>query len=206
VTTPAYWPQAKAALSIQDQVLAELITAYPNETLINYHNPFYTLVKAIIGQQISVKAAEAIWQRLNAQLTSVMPQEYMKLSEADLRKCGLSRQKIAYMTNIAQAFQSGLLNPKDWDNMDDEAILKQLMSLRGIGIWTGQMFLIFHLHRPDILPLADLGLVNAIHRHYSREKTLKKAEMIDLSQQWTPYRTVATWYLWRSLDPVVIQY
>ncbi|MGK7933558.1 MAG: DNA-3-methyladenine glycosylase [Microcystaceae cyanobacterium] len=206
MTTPTYWPQATATLSAQDKILERLIATYPNETLINHQNPFYTLVKAIIGQQISVKAAEAIWNRLNAQLISISPQAYLKLSETDLRECGLSRQKIAYITTIAQAFESGTLNPQEWDNMDDETILKQLMSLRGIGIWTAQMFLIFYLHRPDIFPLADLGLVNAIHHHYSQDKTLSKTEMIDLSQQWKPYRTVATWYLWRSLDPVVIQY
>ncbi|MGK7942901.1 MAG: DNA-3-methyladenine glycosylase [Microcystaceae cyanobacterium] len=206
MTTPSYWPQAQSALSQQDKVLGGLIAAYPDQNLINHHNPFYTLVKAVIGQQISVKAAEAVWQRLKALLTSISPQAYLQLSEADLRECGLSRQKIAYITNIAQAFQSGILDPADWAEMDDEGILKQLMSIRGVGIWTAQMFLIFHLHRPDILPLSDLGLVNAIHRHYSQDKTLSKPEMIELSQQWKPYRTVATWYLWRSLDPVVIQY
>lgn len=206
MTIPDYWQDAIKTLSQQDKILAGLMTAYPDENLINYHNPFYTLTRAIIGQQISVKAADAVWFRLESLLISIVPKEFLKLSEEDLRKCGLSRQKIDYITHIAQAFETGKLNPQEWSTMEDEAILKQLMAIRGVGIWTAQMFLIFHLHRPDILPLADLGLINAIQRHYNQGNALSKPDIIELSQRWKPYRTVATWYLWRSLDPVVVQY
>ncbi len=206
MSIPVYWHDALVYLSAQDKRLAALIAAYPDSTLLNHHNPFHTLTRAIVGQQISVKAADAVWLRLESLLDAISPQQYLKLSEEELRNCGLSRQKIAYITNIALAFTDQTLKPQDWPTMDDEAVVKQLTQIKGIGRWTAQMFLIFHLHRPDVLPLADLGLISAINLHYGKGNNLSKAEIIELSQQWKPYRTVATWYLWRSLDPVTVQY
>jgi DNA-3-methyladenine glycosylase II len=180
--------------------------AYPDVSLTHSGNPFYTLVRSIVGQQISVKAAESVWGRLELLLSEVTPQVYLKLAEDSLRNCGLSRQKIGYIRNIAEALENGILTPDQWSNMSDQEVSQQLIKVKGIGQWTAQMFLIFYLHRQDIFPLADLGLVNAIQKLYGQEKSLDRVEMIELSARWQPFRTVATWYLWRSLDPVVVQY
>jgi DNA-3-methyladenine glycosylase II len=201
--TPFYWQEAIDILQNQDKIIGNLITAYPDEVLTNNHNPFYTLMRAVVGQQISVKAAEAVWQRLSVQLQAITPDDFLTLKEEQLRQCGLSRQKINYITYVAKAFNDGLLTPSKWWEMSDKEVIKQLTKIKGIGQWSAQMFLIFHLHRPDILPLADLGLINAIKQHYGN---ITKTEIITLSEQWQPYRTVAVWYLWRSLDPFIIQY
>ena len=203
---PPYWQEAKAHLCSQDPIIRGLIESYPQDILLNQNNPFYTLTRAIVGQQISVKAADAVWKRLEAKLEKVSPDHYLAVEPEILRQIGLSRQKISYITCIAEAFNHQVLTPEQWEMMEDEAIAKQLMNVRGIGRWTAEMFLIFHLHRPNILPLSDLGLFNAINRYYGEGKTLSKAQMLELSQQWQPYCTVATWYLWRGLDPVVVQY
>ncbi|MCW6036266.1 DNA-3-methyladenine glycosylase 2 family protein [Spirulina subsalsa FACHB-351] len=201
--TPPYWQEATEYLSHRDPVMSSLIAAYPDEVLTNLNNPFHTLTRAVVGQQISIKAADKIWERLTVKLPIIKPDIFLSLTEPELREIGLSRQKISYITNIAQSFEQGILRPSQWETMTDEAIIKQLKKIKGIGQWTAEMFLIFHLHRSDILPLADLGLINAIERHYGGSS---KAEIQELSFRWKPYRTVATWYLWRSLDPVVVQY
>jgi DNA-3-methyladenine glycosylase II len=200
---PSYWQDATKDLTRTDEVMAGLIAAYPDAALKNQGNPFHTLTRAVVGQQISIKAADAIWQRLEAQLETISPQQLLTVEEDTLRQCGLSRQKISYLTAIARAFEEGTLTPSKWTGMSDGEVVRQLMEIRGIGQWTAEMFLIFHLNRPDVLPLTDLGLLNAIQLHYGR---LSKSEMLNLSQRWQPYRTVATWYLWRSLDPVTVQY
>ena len=200
---PYYWEKATEYLTIKDQVMGELINTYPDEILINMNNPFYTLTRAIVGQQISIKAADSIWERLQNKLPKMLPKQFLKLSEEELRLIGLSRHKINYITNTANAFEEGQLTPNQWEKMTDNEIIKQLLKIKGIGQWTVEMFLIFYLHRPDILPLADLGLINAIKLHYG---DLNKSQIKTLSQGWQPYRTVATWYLWRSLEPVVVQY
>ena len=206
MSSPIYWQDAKEYLRSNDAILADIIALYPSETMINYHDAFLTLVKAIIGQQISVSAANAINQRVESLLGEITPENYLETDPQLLRQCGLSRQKIAYITNITQGFKDGILTPQTWSDMTDKAFIDQLTSIKGIGPWTAQMFLIFHLHRRDIFPLADLGLINAIQLHYGSEKALSKGEIKELSQRWKPYRTVATWYLWRSLDPVPVQY
>ena len=200
---PSYWQDALAYLTNTDEIMAGLIVSYPDEVLKNHNNAFHTLMRAVVGQQISIKAADAVWQRLEAQLETISPQQFLTFGEDALRQCGLSRQKISYLTAIARAFEEGILIPSKWHGMNDEEVVRQLVEIRGIGQWTAEMFLIFHLHRPDVLPLADLGLLNAIQLHYG---SLSKTEILALSQQWQPYRTVATWYLWRSLDPVTVQY
>jgi DNA-3-methyladenine glycosylase II len=201
--TPFYWQESITFLQNQDEVIGKLITAHPDEVLKNNDNPFHTLMRAVVGQQISVKAAEAVWQRLLAQLESISPHHFLAVETEQVRQCGLSKQKINYITNVAKAFNDGRLTPSQWQEMSDQEIIKELTEIKGIGQWTAEMFLIFHLHRPDILPLADLGLINAIRQHYG---SLTKTEIIRLSEQWQPYRTVAVWYLWRSLDPFIIQY
>ncbi|MDJ0509023.1 MAG: DNA-3-methyladenine glycosylase [Crocosphaera sp.] len=201
-----YWQQAKNYLTEKDNVLAYLISSYPSEIMINYNDAFLTLVKAIIGQQISVNAANAISERLESLLGNISIKNYLAADEKALRQCGLSRQKVSYITNICQGFEQGVLNPQTWEEMSDIEVSKELTSIKGIGPWTAQMFLIFYLHRPDIFPVSDLGLINAIQHHYGKEKPLTKEQIVELSKPWKPYRTVATWYLWRSLDPLPVQY
>ena len=203
---PAYWSEALAHLATRDRVIANLIHTYPNEVMRPHQNPFHTLVKAIVGQQISVKAASAISQRLESTLGTWSAEQFLAAEENALRQCGLSRPKIRYITNVAFALKSGKLTPSSWSAMSDEEVAQQLMSISGIGIWTAQMFLMFHLHRADILPIVDVGLQKAMAVNYGEGKSLTKEEMETIAQEWQPYRTVATWYLWRSLDPVPIQY
>jgi DNA-3-methyladenine glycosylase II len=206
VTTPLYWQTAIDYLSERDEILGNLIALYPIERLTNHHNPFHTLARAVVGQQISVKAADSIWSRLEKYLETMSSESFLRIEVEILRGCGLSRQKVEYLTAIASAFHGGTLTPDRWTEMSDEDVRRQLVKVRGIGTWTAEMFLIFHLHRPDIFPLGDLGLVNAIQRAYADERPLSTEEIRQLAKRWQPYRTVATWYLWRSLDPVPVQY
>lgn len=202
--TPPYWQKAVNFLHQEDKIISQLITTYSNQPLQHIHNnPFETLTKAVIGQQISVKAATAIYDRLSTQLASISPDNLLKLSESQLRECGLSRQKINYLQNIASAFMDGFLKSEQWHKMNDEQVIKQLTQIKGIGQWTAQMFLIFYLQRPDVLPLKDIGLVNIIKQHYGN---LSTSEIIKLAEKWQPYRTVAVWYLWLSWDGVAIHY
>lgn len=200
---PPYWEKAINYLQNQDYTLAKILQSYPDASLKNLNNPFQTLIRAVVGQQISVTAADAVWGRLMERLPQVSPVDFLNLSESELKECGLSRQKIAYMGNIADSFEEGILTPKRWESMTDTEVTKQLLQIKGVGQWTAEMFLIFHLHRADVFPMADLGLINAVRQHYG---DLSKVEILALSKRWQPYRTVATWYLWRSLDPVVVQY
>jgi DNA-3-methyladenine glycosylase II len=200
---PSYWQDALIYLTAQDAVLAKLIEAYPNEVLTNQGNPFSTLIRAVVGQQISIKAADTIWYRLESQIEAFSPAYFLTVEEDLLRECGLSRSKISYLKAIALAFENQLLTPEHWHSMSDDEVIKQLLKIRGIGQWTAEMFLIFYLNRPDILPLSDIGLLNAIKRHYVCDN---KAAILAIAEVWQPYRTVATWYLWRSLDAMVVQY
>ena len=203
---PPYWQEAINYLVNKDPVIASLIATYPNEVILNHQNPFSTLVKAIVGQQISIKAAAAIEERLESLIGNFSTENYLAAKEDKLRQCGLSRPKIRYITNVALALNSGQLTPSTWSSMSDDEIAKQLMSVSGIGTWTAQMFLIFHLNRADIFPQGDAGLLKALQLHYGSEKELSDSEINQIAQVWQPYRTVATWYLWRSLDPIPVQY
>ncbi|MBR8832148.1 MAG: hypothetical protein N5P05_002404 [Chroococcopsis gigantea SAG 12.99] len=203
MTKPYYWEKALDHLA-HDRVLYKLISSYPDEHLTNYQNPFLTLVRAIVGQQISIKAADAIWKRLAEKTGDISAESLSRLTEDEMRSCGLSRQKISYIGSLILAFKTGSLTPDKWCNMEDSEVRHQLIAIRGIGKWTADMFLIFHLHRPDVFPLTDIGLVNAIKLHYGKYMT--RDDMLKLAQPWRPYRTVATWYLWRSLDGTIVQY
>ena len=198
---PVYWEEAKAQLSAEDGVLGGIIQKY-NGTLQTRGDAFTTLARSIVGQQISVKAAASVWGKFETAAGEMQPQAVLKLNEDDLRGCGLSRQKVKYLTGIARGFEEGIVHPGLWQEMDDEAIIAELTKLPGIGRWTAEMFLIFHLLRPDVLPLGDLGVLKAFEVHYDqpREKLEKHARI------WQPYRTVASWYLWRSLDPEPVAY
>ena len=200
--TPTYWNAAKNELSMHDAMLAEIIARHPGIGLQRRADPFSTLARSIVGQQISVRAADAAWGKLIGQLREITP-EHVLASET-LKTCGLSSRKVEYLQDLARHFSSGKFD--GWDALEDEALIKMLTEIRGIGRWTAEMFLIFQALRPDVLPLDDLGLQRAIGLHYKEGAPVGKREMLEISEPWRPWRSVATWYLWRSLDPVPVEY
>ena len=200
--TPEFWPQAKRSLSRRDPILRKLIKAYPDAALGGRGDAFQTLARSITGQQISVKAAQSIWKRFEDCSGAVTPEKVAALTPEAIRACGYSGSKVAYIHDLAAHFASGAVKPRRWPRMGDEAIIEDLVRVKGIGRWSVEMFLIFHLMRPDVLPVGDLGLQRAMERQYNKGKALTKAEMREIGAAWAPYRSVATWYLWRSLDPV----
>ncbi len=204
--TPHYWNDAKAYLSNQCPTMAQLIARYEEEGLAARGEGFYTLIRSIAGQQISVKAADSIWRRFAAAVDPMTPENLLAQSDAVLRGCGFSASKVAYARNVAEYWVGKKVTPEFWNVLSDGEVIKELTSIKGIGSWTAEMFLIFHLLRPDVLPLKDLGLLKAIDLHYTGGKRLSPKEYQRLSAPWAPYRTVATWYLWRALDPVPVAY
>ena len=202
--TPAFWPEATKHLARRDKVLRRLIKAFPQADLVSRGDAFQTLARAIVGQQISVKAAQSIWARFAACVGEVTPEAVAAKDDASLRGCGFSGQKVAYVKDLAGHFAGGAVKPRRWARMDDEAIIEELVAVKGIGRWTVEMFLIFHLKRPNVLPVDDLGLRRAMERQYNGGEPLTKAEMRALGEPWSPWCSVATWYLWRSLDNVAL--
>lgn len=204
---PFYWDQAAEELTERDPVLGELIARFPGISLQRRGDAFATLARAIVGQRISVKAAESVWQRLLAAVGgSATPPALCECSETEFRVVGLSRQKAAYLRDLASHFLDGSVGAERWDELGDEALIAELTKVRGIGRWTAEMFLIFHLQRPDVFPLDDLGLQRATSLHYNRGEKLSLHRLRGLGGVWAPWRSVATWYLWRSLDPIPVEY
>ena len=203
---PEYWLRAKRALAKSDPVMAGIIRAHPRITLQHRGEPFFTLARSIVGQQISVKAAASIWARVCALAPQMHPQEIVEAKHARLRACGLSVRKAEYLAGLARHFIDGTLHPSAWERMEDEAVIAELVQVRGIGRWTAEMFLMFNLLRPDVLPLDDLGLQRAISLSYFKGRSVSLRTMRRVAQAWSPWRSVATWYLWRSLDPIPVEY
>ncbi len=203
---PAYWVRAKRALARADPVLGNIIRSQPRIFLRQRGEPFLTLARAIVGQQISVKAAQSVWDRFAACVGEVTPGNVLARERPLLRACGLSDRKTEYIADLARHFADGAIHVHRWPEMDDEAIIAELVEVRGIGRWTAEMFLIFNLLRPDVLPLDDLGLQRAICLHYFKGKPCARETMRRLARAWVPWRSVATWYLWRSLDPLPVEY
>jgi DNA-3-methyladenine glycosylase II len=201
-----YWIRAKRALARADPVLARIIRDHPRIALEPRGEPFFTLARSIVGQQISVKAAASIWGRVCAVAPRMHPEEIAGARLASLRSCGLSQRKAEYLGDLARHFVGGSLHVAAWGVMDDEAVIAELVKVRGIGRWTAEMFLMFNLLRPDVLPLDDLGLQRAIGLHYFKGRCVSPRTMRRLASAWAPWRSVATWYLWRSLDPVPVEY
>jgi len=203
---PDYWDTACRELAARDAVLGGLIARYPGGTLSSHGNAFHTLARAIVGQQISVRAADAVWARLEAALRCVSPQATLATSADALRACGLSWRKAEYLQDLAAHFADGRLGEAIFAGADDAELLARLTAVRGIGRWSAEMFLIFHLMRPDVLPLDDIGLLRAIGLHYRSGEKVSAREARQIAAAWAPWRTVATWYLWRALDPVPVAY
>ncbi|MBA2722092.1 MAG: DNA-3-methyladenine glycosylase 2 family protein [Methylibium sp.] len=206
LVTPDYWDEACKHLGKRDRVMRKLIPQLGEARLQCRGDAFTTLARSIIGQQISVKAAQAVWERFVALAGNasarVLPGEVLALEVAAMRLAGLSARKIEYLRDLAGHFDAGSVHVKAWVSMDDEAIIEELVAIRGIGRWTAEMFLIFHLMRPDVLPLDDVGLLQGISRHYFSGEPVSRVEAREVGDAWAPFRSVATWYLWRSLDPL----
>ena len=203
---PEYWAEACAHLSRKDRVMKKLIPQFGNAILESRGDAFVTLARSIVGQQISVKAAQSVWDRFSKLSRKLTPAGVLKLKVDDMRAAGLSARKVEYLVDLALHFDSGAVHVKDWQGMDDESIIAELVAIRGIGRWTAEMFLIFHLMRPNVLPLDDVGLINGISSNYFSGEPVSRSDAREVAQAWQPYCTVATWYIWRSLDPLPVAY
>jgi DNA-3-methyladenine glycosylase II len=208
--TPDYWDEACRHLVKRDRVLKKLIPQFGEARLQSRGDAFTTLARSIIGQQISVKAAQSVWEKFAGLLpgpsTKVQPAAVLEQTVETLRSAGLSARKVEYLRDLAQHFEAGSVHVKQWAQMDDEAIIEELVAIRGIGRWTAEMFLIFHLMRPNVMPLDDAGLIAGISRNYFSGEPVSRAEAREVGEAWAPYRSVATWYIWCSLDPLPVAY
>ena len=203
---PSFWLIAKKELKKKDKKLGKVIDKYPSDFLFSKSDPFQTLARSIVGQQISVKAAQSVWDRLVFKIGVVSPELINQVHSNSLKSVGLSRQKVRYLKNLARAFICKNLKLNLWSKMTDDEIIDDLIKIKGIGRWTAEMFLIFNLCRPDIFPLDDIGMIKGICKIYNLKYPIKKNELILIGEKWKPYRSVATWYLWRSLDPIPVEY
>lgn len=208
--TPEYWDEACRHLGKRDRVMKKLIPQFGEARLQSRGDAFTTLARSIVGQQISVKAAQSVWDKfailVGGPSTRIQPAAVLALDTPSLRGVGLSARKAEYLGDLARHFEQGVVHVRQWQEMDDEAIIDELVAIRGIGRWTAEMFLIFHLMRPNVLPLDDLGLLKGISLSYFSGEPVSRAEARELGEGWAPFRSVATWYLWRSLDPLPVDY
>jgi len=205
-----FWDDACKHLVKRDRVMRKLIPRLGDDRLESRGDAFTTLARSIVGQQISVKAAQAVWERFVA-LTAgpshrLAPNAVLALDAPHIRAAGLSARKVEYLCDLAEHFQSGAVQPAKWHQMDDEAIIEELVGIRGIGRWTAEMFLIFHLLRPNVMPLDDIGLIKGISVNYFSGEPVSRAEAREVGDAWAPFRSVATWYIWRSIDPLSVSY
>jgi DNA-3-methyladenine glycosylase II len=207
---PDYWDTAASALAKRDPVLRRLQARFPDITLTRRYDAFTTLARAITGQQISVKAAATVWSRIvvasGGRPTRLQPAAILALAPGALRACGLSTRKAEYIRDLAVRFEDGRIKPRRWRAMDDEAVIAELVAVKGIGRWTAEMFLMFSLLRPDVLPVDDIGLQRAMALAYNGGEPIPLGALREIGATWSPWRSVATWYLWRSLEPEPVQY
>jgi DNA-3-methyladenine glycosylase II len=204
--TPEYWDEARRYLTRKDRVMKRLIPQFGTACLQSRGDAFTTLARSIVGQQISVKAAQSVWERFEKLPKRMTPAMVLKLKVDDMRAAGLSARKIEYLVDLALHFDSGAIHVESWRDMDDEAIIGELVGIRGIGRWTAEMFLIFHLMRPNVLPLDDVGLITGISKNYFSGDPVSRSDAREVAAAWNPYCSVATWYIWRSLDPLPVAY
>jgi DNA-3-methyladenine glycosylase II len=206
LVTPEYWDDARRHLARRDRVMKRLIPQFGSACLQSRGDAFTTLARSIVGQQISVKAAQSVWERFAALPKRMTPAAVLKLKVDDMRQAGLSARKIEYLVDLALHFDSGAIHVDAWRGMADEEIINELVGIRGIGRWTAEMFLIFHLMRPNVLPLDDVGLITGISKNYFSGDPVSRSDAREVAAAWNPYCSVATWYIWRSLDPLPVAY
>ena len=203
---PKYWNKGIKYLSNKDIVLKKLINSYPKEHLSLNSNYFHSLINSIIGQQISVSAADSMKKKLFNLDRNITPNNVLQFKTTELRKCGLSRQKILYIKNIATFFSNNKKFMKNLSDYSEEEISNNLIKIKGVGPWTIHMFLMFSFGSSNIFPIGDLGFLNAICKNYKKKLPLSNRELLYLQKKWSPYCSQATWYLWRSLDPIPVNY
>jgi DNA-3-methyladenine glycosylase II len=210
LVTPPYWDEACGHLARRDRVMSKLVERFGTVRLQSRGDAFTTLARSIVGQQISVKAAQSVWTRFTGlgvgTRYQVTPAAVLALPEPTLRSAGLSARKVEYLRDLARHFAEDGLQDIPWDAMGDESIIDKLVAIRGIGRWTAEMFLIFYMMRPNVLPLDDVGLLKGISLNYFSGEPVSRAEAREVADAWAPYRSVATWYVWRSLDPLPVAY
>ena len=206
LASPAYWSDACKHLMKKDRVMKRLIPQFGEACLQTRGDAFVTLARSVVGQQISVKAAQTVWNRFALLPKQITAANVLKLKVDDMRAAGLSVRKVEYLVDLALHFDSGAVHVETWETVDDEAIIAELIAIRGIGRWTAEMFLIFHLMRPNVLPLDDVGLLNGISKNYFSGDTVSRSDAREVAAAWAPFCSVATWYIWRSLDPLPVEY
>jgi len=206
ITAPDFWEDACKHLMKKDRVMKRLIPQFKDSSLQTRGDAFVTLARSIVGQQISVKAAQTVWDRFAVLPKKMTPRNVLKLKVDDMRAAGLSARKVEYLVDLSLNFDNNSLTLQRWDAMEDEEIIAQLVAIRGIGRWTAEMFLIFHMLRPNVLPLDDVGLINGISRNYFSGEAVSRSDAREVAAAWAPYCSVATWYIWRSLDPAPVAY
>ena len=204
---PKYWYKAKKILSKRDPVIKKIIKKYSKGYLTSRKDPFYSLCRTIIGQQISTRAADSIWSKFEIKCKKkIIPITVLKLTPQTLKSAGLSRQKISYLKNISKSFQDKSFDMKSLKKMNDDLAIEYITKLKGLGIWSAQMFLMFNLNRPDIFPIKDIGLIRAISKNYKKSYPPSKRFLKKISNLHSGYRSVFTWYMWKSIDPVDVEY
>jgi DNA-3-methyladenine glycosylase II len=201
---PDYWQDAKDELMKRDRIMRKVIPQFGDLHLVRRDEPFVTLARSIISQQISVKSAEGAWQRILEVCPKCTPAQVLKAGNDNLAACGLSKRKAEYIVDLAEHFKAKRVHVDKWEEMDDEDVIAELTQIRGIGRWTAEMFLIFNLLRPNILPLDDVGLLKGISVNYFSGEPVSRSDAREVAANWEPWRTVATWYLWRSLDAAAV--
>ncbi|DAC69777.1 MAG TPA: DNA-3-methyladenine glycosylase 2 family protein [Candidatus Poseidoniales archaeon] len=205
MSEPTYWTKAVKHLRLADPILSDIIDGNLRPFLSPNGNVGNTLIKSIVGQQISVKAADSVWRQMEGLLGTVVPENIVLYNLQDLRGCGLSMRKSEYILDFSRLWVDSL-SDLDWFSMDGDGVRSRLLEIRGVGPWTVDMVMIFALGQPDILPLGDIGLIRAIEKTYAGGSNLGVEEILGISTGWSPYRTVATWYLWRVVDPEPVNY
>jgi len=206
-SSPVYWQKAKKILSKRDPVLRVIIKKYKKGFLTTKNNPFFSLCRTIVGQQISTKAADSIWSKFEKKCRKrIVPKVVLKLSSKNLKSAGLSRQKVSYLKNIAKAFKNRSFNIKKIQKMNDDEAISYITKLKGLGVWSAQMFLMFNLNRPDIFPIKDIGLLRSISKNYKTTYPPSKRFLNKISKLHSGYRTVSTWYFWRDIDSEDVEY
>ena len=205
--SPTYWQKAKRILSKRDPILKKIIKKYKKGALSTRNNPFFSLCRTIVGQQISTKAADSIWHKFEKKCKKrIIPNTVLKLPSRTLKSAGLSRQKVSYLKNIAKSFKNKSFNVRELKKMNDQDAINYIIKLKGLGVWSAEMFLMFNLNRPNIFPVQDIGLLRAISKNYKTSYPPSKRLLDKISKLHVGYRTVFTWYMWRSIDPTDVEY
>ena len=204
---PTYWQKGKKVLSKRDPVIRKIIKKYKKGFLTTRSKPFFSLCRTVIGQQVSVASADSIWSKFSKKCKgNIKPRVVLKISSRNLKSAGLSRQKISYLKIIARAFENKSFNVREIKKMDDAKAIEYITKLKGLGVWSAEMFLMFNLNRQDIFPTKDIGLLRAISKNYKTTYPPSKRFLEKISKLHSGYRTVFTWYMWRSIDPTDVEY